>query len=379
MQDMLNSLPGLALWAFPVIVILAAIVVDRVSHALFELALRRWHFIRQVWRHGLLAAAEAPVRALVWLAALVVIKHHFTPLGTHLIVARMYPQLVGVLVILIVAWFLLRLVNRVRANYMARAASRNDPIDPTAVDAISKLSWAAITVFAALSVLQQLGVSLAGLLAFGGAAGIAVGFAAQTLVANLLGGLTIYASRIFKIGETIIMPGSSVVGEVQHIGWRSTRLLGWDGKPTYVPNSLFNTSNVTNHSRLVRRTISENILLRYRDFGKVPGIVRDANKMLEGREDLCYFMFRFYRFAERALQLHLYAWVQLPDQPGYLPYAEYMRVQEELLLAIAGIAQDHGCELIVPEANLYLQQGAVLQGPDPLAGTGPGFAADPRA
>src|SRR3546814_2349754 len=85
---------------------------------------------------------------------------------------------------------------------------------------------------------------LAGLLALGGAGGIAIGFAAQSLVANLLGGLTIYASRPFKVGEWIIMSGTEVMGEVQEIGWRATRIMGFDRKPFYVPNSMFNTGVV---------------------------------------------------------------------------------------------------------------------------------------
>lgn len=52
-------------------------------------------------------------------------------------------------------------------------------IDPTAADAMSKLAWVTIFIMAMLSILQTLGVSVTSLLAFGGAAGIAVGFAAR--------------------------------------------------------------------------------------------------------------------------------------------------------------------------------------------------------
>src|SRR3546814_17827191 len=72
--------------------------------------------------------------------------------------------------------------------------------------------------------------------------------AAQSLVDNLLGGLTIYASRPFKVGEWIIMSVTEVMGEVQEIGWRATRIMGFDRKPFYVPNSMFNTGVVINHS-----------------------------------------------------------------------------------------------------------------------------------
>src|SRR3546814_8604034 len=110
--------------------------------------------------------------------------------------------------------------------------------------AIGKSGNAAIVVIAALVMMQTLGFSITSLLAFGGVAGIALGFAAQGLVANLLGGATIYASRPFKVGDHIIFPGTPSTGgyigwqagEVQHIGWRATRILDWNGKPFFVPN-----------------------------------------------------------------------------------------------------------------------------------------------
>src|SRR3546814_14641638 len=93
--------------------------------------------------------------------------------------------------------------------------------------------------------MQTLGFSITSLLAFGGVAGIALGFAAQGLVANLLGGATIYASRPFKVGGHIIFPGTPSpggyigrqAGEVQHMDGRAARNYDWHGKPVFVPQA----------------------------------------------------------------------------------------------------------------------------------------------
>src|SRR3546814_5363732 len=97
------------------------------------------------------------------------------------------------------------MVRRMESNMLAKADSGG--LDPTATDAIGKLARIAIFVTAALVILQTLGFSVAGLLALGGAGGIAIGFEAQSLVANLPGGLTINASRPFKVGKWINMSG----------------------------------------------------------------------------------------------------------------------------------------------------------------------------
>src|SRR3546814_19410847 len=101
---------------------------------------------------------------------------------------------------------------------------------PTATDAIGKLARIAFFVTAALVILQTLGFSVAGLLALGGAGGIAIGFAAPSLVPNLLGGLTIYASLPFKVCVLLIMLGTDMMWEVQEIGLCATHLMGFQTK-----------------------------------------------------------------------------------------------------------------------------------------------------
>src|SRR3546814_3234621 len=76
------------------------------------------------------------------------------------------------------------------------------------------------------------------------------------------------------------MSGTEVMGEVQEIGWRATRIMGFDRKPFYVPNSMFNTGVVINHSRMTNRRIMEHMLLRYGDIDKVEAIVAEVNRML---------------------------------------------------------------------------------------------------
>jgi len=143
---------------------------------------------------------------------------------------------------------------------------------------------------------------------------------------------------------------------VQNIGWRSTRVLGWDGKPAYIPNSVFNSSNLVNHSRLTHRTLSEHFLLRYEQIDKVREIVNQGNAMLEGREDLAYFVFRFDSFGESTLKLYLYAWAQSVPYGSFVPYAEFMRIKEEILLDIVDIAHTQGCELVLPITHVHLRE-----------------------
>jgi MscS family membrane protein len=160
------------------------------------------------------------------------------------------------------------------------------------------------------------------------------------------------------------MPGNDVMGEVQHIGWRATRIMGFDRRPFYVPNAMFNTAVLINHSRMTNRRIMEALHLRYRDLDRLEAIVADVNRMLAEHDGIehDFFVFRFDSYADFALKLLLYAFTVGTD------YTDYMRVKEDILLKIAAIVRKHGAELAGPTSTIQMPDGLPLRsGPRPPA------------
>ena len=353
--------------SFIFFVVVAVLVINWGTQWVLYLLTRNEEPAQSVWRHALLRALGPPLRTIIWLLGLTIIVEQFMPEGDSgktVTFASVFPQARNVLAVAAVAWFLMRLITRLQNNFDARAHARGEPLDPTASDAIGKIARAAVIITALLAIMQNLGFSLASLLAFGGAAGIALGFAAQSLVANLLGGLTVFATRIFKIGEDIIIPGTELNGEVEHIGWRATRVMGWDRKPFYVPNSMFNTTTVINHSRKEYRRIMEYVHVRYRDIDRIEAIVADANSMLGEHPDIdhSFYVFRFDSYGDFALKLFLYAYSPVTDYP------QFTAVKEDVLLKIAQIVRQHDAELAIPVSSVHVPDGLRLQQDDSVAG-----------
>ncbi|MER1968967.1 mechanosensitive ion channel family protein [Castellaniella sp. GW247-6E4] len=346
-------------------VVLCALLAGLIVRAVVERLARRVDEVRHVWAHGLLTSASAPAQSLVWIVGLASAVHVLleTREGAgDSVLAQVLGPARDVAIIGAVMWFLLRVAARVQDNMVARARHRGQELDPMATDAVGKLARASIVITAILMMMQTLGFSIAGLLAFGGVGGIAIGFAAQSLVANLLGGLTIFASRPFKVGEYIIIPGTDLMGGVEHIGWRATRLIGFDCKPFYVPNAMFNTQPVINHTRMTSRRIMEDIHIRYADIDAVPGIVADVRAMLGTHPGVKhdFFAFNFNSCGTFSLKLFLYAFTVDTD------YNAYLNVQEDVLLKIAAIIRGHGAELTGPASTVDVPQWrAHAQDPDP--------------
>ena len=74
--------------------------------------------------------------------------------------------------------------------------------------------------------------------------GLALGFGAQDLVRNLLGGLVIITDRPFQLGDRVKL--GDAYGEIDHIGLHSTRLTTPDDSRVTIPNSAVVSGQISN-------------------------------------------------------------------------------------------------------------------------------------
>jgi len=304
-----------------------------------------------VWDDALIKAARLPVTFLLWtlgsaIALRIVHQHVGMPFFDWVAPAR------NVLVIAILAWLLIRLIGNAADNMIMQHLSTEDTVDRTTIDALSKLGRICVILIALLSILQTLGVSLAGVLAFGGIGGIAVGFAAKDLFANLLGGLTIYLDRPFSVGEWIRSPDKNIEGTVEQIGWRNTRIRAFNRNAIYVPNALFTNIVVENPSRMTHRRIKETFGLRYQDIGKMAIIVDDVKNMLMNHPEIdneTTLIVNFTTFGHHSLDFFIYTFTRTTL------WAPYHAVKQDVLLKIADIIAAHGAEIAFPTHSLHIE------------------------
>ena len=94
--------------------------------------------------------------------------------------------------------------------------------------------------------LRELGFSLGALLGAAGLMTVAVGFAAQTSVSNIISGLFLISERPFGLGDTIEV--GSTFGQVHSMDLISVRIRTFDNLLVRIPNETMLKSEVTNHS-----------------------------------------------------------------------------------------------------------------------------------
>ncbi|MDH3402238.1 MAG: mechanosensitive ion channel [Acidobacteriota bacterium] len=128
------------------------------------------------------------------------------------------PRLVAALVLLVFFWVLARVLGRVLRRLM-RGAGMEEALVGLLVD---KLFYYGLMVFGVVMAAAQLGVDVGAALAGLGVAGIAVGFAAQDSVANVISGIIIFWDKPFVVGDWIKVEDQ--FGTVSKITLRSTRI-----------------------------------------------------------------------------------------------------------------------------------------------------------
>lgn len=103
-----------------------------------------------------------------------------------------------------------------------------------------------------LAVLGELGVKLTALLGAAGIVGIAVGFASQTSVSNIISGLFLISEKPFTIGDAIRIGGTT--GIIQSIDLLSIKIRTFDNLFVRIPNEKILSSEVINITRFpIRR------------------------------------------------------------------------------------------------------------------------------
>ncbi|MGP5057810.1 mechanosensitive ion channel family protein [Psychrobacter celer] len=94
------------------------------------------------------------------------------------------------------------------------------------------------------SVMAQFGFDIVSLVAGLGIVGLAVGFAAQSTLANFIAGITILLEQSFQVGDWIHINENE--GRVVLIALRTTHILTRDNITVIIPNSNVASSEVTN-------------------------------------------------------------------------------------------------------------------------------------
>jgi len=234
---------------------------------------------------------------------------------------------------------------------------------PQVATLTSKALTYSIIVFALIMTLNHVGIRLPALLGAAGIAGVAIGFAAQTSLSNLISGIFLILERPYAVGD-LIRVGSDT-GTVHSIDLLSLKLRTFDNMLIRLPNEMVIKSSVTNITAFDIRRIDIELGVAYKEdiehVLRVLARVVDANPLcLDEPEPLIIFK----GFGDSALEIQLGVWALKTD---------FRAVRNSVMIDVKKAFDAEGIEIPFPHRTLYV--GAETE-PFPVRVVAPAEAAE---
>lgn len=299
----------------------------------------------QNWKDSFVQALYKPLSAFLWFFGV----FHILDLISHrvfegTILANMH-TVIQMGFVTCVSWFFMRWKKYIALKMRMQDENYHSKFDPGKIDVVDKVMTMVILFVSALFFLEITGQNINTLIAFGGVGGLAIAFASQEMISNFFGGLMIYITHPFYIGDWINLPEHNVEGHVEEIGWYMTRIRTFEKRPIYIPNSMFSKVVVMTPSRMSHRKFDETIGIRYDDMPQAKSIISDIKKMLDEHPNIDHHLqtlAHLIRFGSYSVDIHISAYLLDISSSGYA------ETKQDILFKIYDILCKHKAEMPFP-------------------------------
>ena len=168
------------------------------------------------------------------------------------------PNLIAAVIMACIFWVILKLTKRVLSTAM-----RTAKVPEEASDIVVRFSGYVVIITAMLTIASQLGIKITSLLAGLGVVGLAISFAAQDTVANVISGITLIIDRPFKKGDWICV--GDLHASVTEVKLRTTVLTSFDNETIVVPNKALAQERIRNFTLTPRIRVKVPIGIAYKE------------------------------------------------------------------------------------------------------------------
>lgn len=218
---------------------------------------------------------------------------------------------------------------------------------------LRKILKGMIVVLGAITILEDWGYDVAGILAGLGLGGLALALAAKDTAANFFGGVALMLEHPFAIGDWVAT--GDIEGIVEEIGIRSTKVRTFAQAQVTVPNSLLAGSVITNWSRMGKRRYAFKLFFPFdTPHEKIDIFQEKVLAMLKGHPgvhpDAIYVNFN--GFSQSGLEINILSFAKS------IMWAEYQQVVHEVNQNILAIVEELDLKLAYPTRTLEFPKQA---------------------
>ncbi|CAN5331503.1 hypothetical protein BH24PSE2_BH24PSE2_20740 [soil metagenome] len=251
------------------------------------------------------------------------------------------PRLFIAIVILFGAWLLYKVVRKPLIGAM-NAARFQPALTSLLVD---RLFFYVVMIIGFIMAASQLGINVATALAGVGVAGIAIGFAAQDSVANMISGILIFWDKPFVVGDWI--ETEDQYGKVTEITLRTTRIRTPRNTYVVVPNKRIIDEVLENFSQHGQMRVDVPLGIAYKeDIRQGRKVLLDAVGEIEAVKQEPAPDVVVYELGDSSVNLRVRVWIDSGDRQR----ATFFAVMEACKIAL----DEAGIEIPFPHLQLFV-------------------------
>lgn len=372
-------------WILLVLIVLLAVIVERVVNAMVRALVLAWYSRNQAaLSDGDERSLRMPFRIVSYAAVFYLGIHLMRPSSEWMV---LLVRVSFVSMAIGIVWAALNVINVVASYFLQVAKRTENRFDDLLVPLIHKTAKVLVTLVGILFVAQSMGSDLTALLTGLGIGGLAVALAAKDTLANVFGSMTVLMDRPFQIGDWICT--GDVEGSVEEVGFRSTRVRTFYDSVITVPNSNLTNREIDNYGRRRYRRFTTKIGITYdTPPDRIEAFCEAVRQLILAhrwtRKD--YFHVYLNGLGSSSLEILLYVFWQVPD------WNKELAEKHRLLVDILRIGHELGVSFAFPTQTLHVQQeshheydalpdesAAVAQSVAMAISTHPISAAEPRS
>jgi len=196
--------------------------------------------------------------------------------------------------------------------------------------------------------LDNIGVKVTSLVTGLGIGGVAIAFAAQSVLTDIFCFFTIFFDKPFEIGDFII--AGEQMGTVEHIGVKTTRLRALSGEQLVFSNADLTGSRIRNYKTLEQRRILFTLGVTYdtpsEKLRQIPGLIKE---IVDGVEDATFGRAHFSSYGPYSLNFEVVYFVCSSD------YDRYMDINQQINFKIKEAFERLGVEFAFPTQSILLE------------------------
>jgi len=254
-----------------------------------------------------------------------------------IVVTSIWRNVIRASIIIVIGLPLIYILSRSVGAYIKKRASEH--LGLVVQKTIFFLGFAIL----AVSVLYEFGFKLNALLGAAGIASVAIGFASQTSLSNIISGIFLYWEKPFQAGD-IIKVGETT-GTVLSIDLMSVKLRQFDNLYIRIPNETMIKAQVTNVTKFPIRRMDINVGVAYKeDVERVIEILKDIADKNPYSLDEPEPIVAFKNFGESSLDFMLGIWFEK---------SQFLLLKNSIMIDIKKRFDEAGIEIPFPHRTLY--------------------------